>query len=177
MKILANILGLCAVACFVLSYQLKSRRGIILLNAASRILFVSQYLLLGAYEGVLLGAVAFPITLLCKNRERGWIKRHFWLTVILSNLCLIAAGLVTYRDVYSLLPLLGVTLETLALWPRKESHIRALSLLGVPFWLVYNLHSGAYGASVGNVFALVSLGLAILRYDLLKKEKAAPGED
>ena len=44
-------------------------------------------------------------------------------------------------------------------------------LLGAPFWLVYNMMSAAYGSVVGNVFTLVSITVAIVRYDILKKEK------
>ena len=45
-------------------------------------------------------------------------------------------------------------------------------LLGAPFWLVYNMLSAAYGSALGNVITLVSITVAIIRYDVLKKEKA-----
>ena len=54
MKIIANIIGIAAVAMFVLSYQLKTRRGIIFFNAGSRVFYVLQYILLGAFEGAVL---------------------------------------------------------------------------------------------------------------------------
>ena len=96
MNILATILGLCAVLMFVLSYQLKSRRGSIFFNASSRILYVVQYILIGAFEGTLLDVVAFFVSLLC----------------------------------------------------------------------------GAYGSAVGNAITLVSITIAIVHYDLLKKKKS-----
>ena len=70
----------------------------------------------------------------------------------------------------SLLPILGVIFETLALWMQKERRIRAFSLLGAPFWLAYNLLSGAYASALGNVFTLVSITVAIVRYDILKQK-------
>ena len=82
MNVLATVLGILAVAMFVGSYQLKSRRAIIFFNAGSRVLYVIQYI-----------------------------------------------------------------------------------LLGTPFWLVYNMLSA-------NVITLVSITVAIIRYDVLKKEKA-----
>jgi len=171
MKLAANILGLCAVAMFVLSYQLKSRRQIIFFNAASRLLYVAQYILLGAFEGALLDITAFFVSLLCRERDRGWVKEHFVLTVILSNAAIAALGMLTYKNVFSLLPIFGVIFETLALWLKKERHIRVVSLLGAPFWLAYNLLSGAYGSAVGNVITLVSITAAILRYDVCRKKE------
>ena len=69
------------------------------------------------------------------------------------------------------MPIFGVLFETLALWLKKERNIRVVSLLGAPFWLVYNRLNGAYGSAIGNVITLVSISVAIVRYDILKKEK------
>ena len=89
---------------------------------------------------------------------------------MLANLAIVAFGMLTYKNIFSLLPILGVIFETLALWLKKESNIRVVSLLGAPFWLAYNMVSGAYGSAVGNVITLVSITLAIVRYDVLKRE-------
>ena len=81
MTILATIIGFCAVLMFVLSYQLKSRSGIILFNAGSRILYVTQYILLGAFEGALLDIVAFGVSLLCAKSNSGdarYIKKYIF---------------------------------------------------------------------------------------------------
>ena len=171
MEILANIIGTMATVMFVLSYQMKTRRWIIILNAGSRILYVVQYLLLGAFEGALLDTVAFFISLLCRNREKGFIKDHFLFTVIAANLAIVGFGMITYKDIFSLLPILGVIFETLALWLINERSIRIVSLLGAPFWLVYNTLNAAYGSSAGNIITLVSITVAIIRYDILKQEK------
>ena len=173
MNVLATILGLGAVALFVFSYQLKNRKGIILCNSASRVLYVSQYFLLGAFEGALLDIVAFFISLLCCGRDNKFIKKYFVLTVILSNVAIIGIGLITYKDIFSLLPIFGVVFETLGLWLKKERHIRFVSLAGAPFWLVYNLLYKAYGSAIGNVITIVSILVAIARYDIPKKEKCA----
>ena len=171
MKILATVVGFCAVATFVLSYQMKSRRGILVLNAGSRVLYVLQYILLGAFEGALLDVVAFLVSLVCAKSDSRFVKKHFHLTIILTNAAIIGFGLIVYQNVFSLLPILGVIFETLALWLKKERSIRAVSLLGAPFWLAYNLICFAYASALGNVFTLVSVAVAIWRYDILKKEK------
>ena len=170
MKYFANFLGLLAVALFVASYQIKSRKKLIIVNAASRILYVAQYVLLGAYEGALLDIVAFFISLLYHNRNK-IPKRYFVLVVIASNAAIIGVGLLTYQNIFSLLPILGVIFETLALWFNRERHIRIFSLAGAPFWLAYNVYSTAYGSAIGNVITLISISVAILRYDIRKKKK------
>ena len=93
------------------------------------------------------------------------------LTVVLSNAGIVAIGMLTYQNVFSLLPILGVIFETLALWLKKERNIRIMSLLGAPFWLAYNLMNLAYGSAIGNVITLVSITVAIIRYDVLGQKR------
>lgn len=170
MDVLANVLGLTAVALFVLSYQFKKRRGIIICNASSRVLYVAQYFLLGAFEGAWLDITAFFVSLLCMGREKKFFKRFFPLIVIFVNLVIIGVGMLSYKNVFSLLPILGVIFETQALWLKNENKILWLSLLGAPFWLVYNLLNNAYGSAVGNVITLVSITVALVRYYSLKEK-------
>ena len=171
MYLLSTIFGLLAVGMFVLSYQMKSRRNIILLNAGSRVLYVAQYILLGAIEGALLDVVALLVSVFYRARDKGFMKKHPALTVIVTNVVILALGMLTYRNIFSLLPIFGVIFETLGLWLKKEKHIRLVSLFGAPFWLVYNMLNRAYGSLIGNVITLASIFVAIVRYDILKKEK------
>ena len=89
----ATVLGLLAVALFVLSYQIKSRKRLIAVNAASRILSVAQYLFLGAIEGALLDVVAFLVSLLCHKRDCKWIKRYTVWVILASNAVIVGVGL------------------------------------------------------------------------------------
>ena len=171
MEIIANILGLMAVAMFVISYQFKSRKALIICNAGSRLLYILQYILLGALTGAVLDMIAFAISVIFERRKCGIISRHPRLTLALCYGVVAAAGALTYDGPWSLAPILGVVFETLALWLTRERSIRLLSLLGAPPWFAYNIKNAAYASALGNVITLVSIGIAILRYDILKKEK------
>ncbi len=171
MELIANIIGISAVVMFVLSYQLKTRKGIILFNAGSRVLYVLQYLLLGAFEGAVLDIVALAVSVLAQNKDRPVLSKHPRLTVVGANLFIVLSGLLLYKNIFSLLPIAGVLFETGALWLNKEKEIRILSFFGAPFWLAYNLIYIAYGSAIGNVMTMVSIGIAIVRYDILKNKE------
>ena len=51
---MAHILGVLAVIAFLLSFQFKTRRNIIAVNLTSRLLYILQYIFLGAFEGAVL---------------------------------------------------------------------------------------------------------------------------
>lgn len=83
---------------------------------------------------------------------------------------IIAAGLPLYKNIFSLFPIIGVLLHTGAFWMDDEKKIRQVSLLGSPFWLIYNFISGAYGSCIGDILSIISILVAMCRYDFKKKK-------
>ena len=58
MFIFAQIVGIAAVGLFLLSFQLKKRRQIVLTTCISNCLYVLQYCLLGAFSGAVLDVLS-----------------------------------------------------------------------------------------------------------------------
>ncbi len=170
MMVAAQIVGVFAVALFLLSYQMKKRKNIILCNAVSRVLYILQYLMLGAYEGAVLDILGTVSSVMAQNKEKGFMRRHLKEMFLLINLLMVGTGIWLYEDVFSLGALIGVLLHTVAFWITKEKTIRWVSFLGSPFWLIFNLANQAYGSAVGDFLTMVSISTAIYRYDI-KGEK------
>ena len=171
MEKIAFVIGLLAVAFFVLSY-LQKRRGVILAtNLTSRVLYVVQYLLLGAFEGAVLDVLGAASGAVASSDERELVKKNKRVIFIGINAIIIIAGALLYKNIFSLFPLVGILLQTDALWLKKEKYIRIVSMLGCPFWFMYNFVSGAYGSCIGDVLSFAALGVSLLRYDILKKGK------
>ena len=169
MNYIAFIVGITAVAIYLLGYQQKTRKRIIIFNATSRALYILQYLLLSAFEGAVLDIAGIISSVLAQKKDAPFIKKHLKMYIIGVNLLIVIMGLLTYKNVYSLLPICGVLLHTSAFWITDEKRIRLVSLLGCPFWLVYNLVSGAYGSVIGDALSVLSLVIAIYRYDIKKQ--------
>ena len=170
MTVLAQIIGLIAVAAFLLSYQQKKRKNIILCNSVSRVLYVTQYIMLGAFEGAVLDVLGTISSVMACYKERSFIRKHLKLVVVAINLIIVICGLCMYENVLSLCPIVGVILHTSAFWITNEKIIRRVSLIGSPFWLIYNISSMAYGSAVGDALTIISILTAIYRYDIRGKE-------
>ena len=169
MYIIAQIVGLFAVATFLLSYQFRKRKHIILVNSISSVLYVLQYILLGAFEGAAIDILSAVSSMAAHNKDRKWIAKYMKIIVVVLNLAILGAGLSFYKNIFSLFPVVGAILQTSAFWIASEKRIRQVSFLGAPFWLVYNFVSQAYGSAVGSLLSIVSIGLAICRYDIYPK--------
>lgn len=165
MLIVAQIIGLGAVALYLLSFQLKRRSGMVAVTCASNCLYVLQYLLLGAFSGAVLDILSTVSSFVAtkKNEPKCYAKWIFLglMFVILGSGCALA---IAQNSNLELLALAGALLQTGGLWFEKEQTIRKFALAGAPFWLVYNFLSMAYGAAVGTILTMASAIVGLLRY-------------
>ncbi|MBO5683072.1 MAG: YgjV family protein [Clostridia bacterium] len=174
MNTAALIVGLFAVALYVLSYLQKNRGAILTLGVISRLLYVVQYLLLGAYSGAVLDVVGAGSGVLAQKSERGFVKKHKAAIFIAVNVITVAIGVALFLrsgKILDLLPLAGILFQTDALWLKKEKYIRLVSILGCPCWFTYNIITGAYGSCIGDSLSFLALAISMLRYDILGKKE------
>ena len=172
--IIPQIVGLAAVATFLLSYQQKKRRNIILMNVTSRFLYILQYLLLGAFSGMALDVLGALSSVVAGKKDRPFVAKHLKLIIILLNGSMIAAGIticIINKSLLDLLPIAGVLLHTGAVWISDERIIRRVSLLGSPFWFIYNFASRAYGSAIGDLLSMVSIITAMIKFREKKSGK------
>ena len=185
--IIPQIIGITGTVLYILCFQLKHRIGIILMNATSRLLFVIQYCLLGAFSGAILDILGITAAFVATKKDKSFFKKHALLIFLLTVAVIVAGGalsivlalkaaekITAWIVILNLLPTLGVLLHSSAFFLTEERRIRILSLVGSPFWFVYNTASKAYGSSVGDVLSMASIISAMIRYKKQKKtEKEA----
>ncbi len=169
----AQVVGFIAVFFYLLGYLQRKRGYILLFNLTSRVLYILQYLMLGAFSGAVLDVAGALSTVFAQKKDAPWIKKHLGAVIIFVNVVIVAAGIyvmVISEDVFGFLPILGVMFHTNAFWIDDEKKIRRLSMIGSPFWLAYNFISSAYFSCVGDTLSMVSLGISMYRYDRKKSK-------
>ena len=171
--IISQIIGLFAVGLYLLSYQLKKRKAIVWTTCISNALYVTQYILLGAFSGAVMDFLSTVSSFFATKKNAHRLKRHIKLIAFLNLLFIAAAGVaiaVVQRDAVELLAVVGALLQTGGLWCDNEQTIRKFGLASAPFWLCYNFISQAYGAALGSVLAIVSVIISIIRYRNKREE-------
>ncbi len=171
MKIAATIVGILGVVLYISSYQFKKRKTIVTVYSIANFLYVLQYFLLGAFSGVAMDGLGFVSSLFAAKKENALVKKYHKLIIVVIDLLMVVAGIMLYKNIFSPFATIAVIIETSALWVSSEKVIRRITLVSAPFWLTYNLAFGAYGSAIGSVINIVSLTVAIIRYDFLKKEQ------
>ena len=127
--------------------------------------------MLGAFSGAVLDVLGAISSLVASKKSVGFVKRYAKAIVILLDASMVVAGILLYENIFSILPVLGVLFHTTAFWIDDERIIRIVSLIGSPFWLVYNFVSRAYGSAVGDALTIGSIIIAMIRYRSKPNEK------
>ena len=118
-------------------------------------------------RGVCGGILGAASSVIVGKKNTPFVQRHTKALILGVNGCIVAADAAiailnrSWLDVFSII---GVVLHTDAFWISDEKTIRRVSLLGSPFWFVYNFFSRAYGSAAGDVLTMCSIGIAIVRY-------------
>lgn len=165
--IASQVIGVTAVALYLLSFQLKKRRQIVWCTCLSNTLYVLQYLLLGAFSGAVMDFLSSVASFFAGKKNATWFKQHTRLLAFLIFGLISAVGLALAAvrgDSVELLAVAGALLQTGGLWFDDEQTIRKFGLASAPFWLIYNFISQAYGAALGSVLAICSSIIALERY-------------
>lgn len=166
-KIVAEVIGIIGIICSILSFQCEQRKRVMLFQVMASFMFTTQLFLVGAVTGACMDLINFVRSLFF-SIDREWAKSKWWLVLFMA--ILICAGIVTWKDAYSILPIIGSLLSTVALWMKTSKNIRLISLFSGPCWLVYNIVNGAYSAAVNELIAMTSIVIGMLRYDVRKKD-------
>ncbi len=174
LEIIATIVGAFAAAIYVASYQCKTRKWILLLGAISRALFIAQYVLLGAFSGAVLDVIGMIAALIAGKKEHPVIKKLFVPIIIVTHSVILVTVALLYQGWADIFVLVGMMFQTAALWFTREKLIRRITLCSCPCWLTYNLASKAYFSALSDTIGIISMIVAMFRYDFKKKEKGSP---
>ena len=92
---IAMVIGIFAVILYALGYLQRKRRSIIILNVASKILYITQYVLLGAFAGAALDIAGAISSILAERKNRiPFIKKYTKLFVIIIDAVIVVVGVV-----------------------------------------------------------------------------------
>lgn len=173
--VISQLLSVIATALLLLSFQQKTHKRIVIMQAVSGLLFGIQYLMIGAYEGMMCNFIGMVRSITYSFRH----KSKFVDSVIcptLFSLTFVVSSIFTYQSPLSLVPAAAMIISSYVMWIPQTQKLRALSLPTSALWLLYNISSNAVVAIFTELFNLISIIIALIRFSKfaqnLKKKKA-----
>lgn len=177
-EIIAQIIGVFAMAMNCLSYQQRSKVGILLFQLIGSALFAVNFFMLGAYSGAILNVVAIIRAFVFIKKDFFRAEHPAWavafsVTYVLSYALVFTAlgkEATPYNFIVEILPVIAMIVTTVGFRFKSAKALRRFGFVSSPLWLCYNVCSVAVGAIICEAINIVSLVIATVRFDLKKKE-------
>ena len=156
-------MGVAGIISSIISFQCKEHKPLMRLRTANELLFGLQYLMLGAYTGMLanfVGCVRNIIFTRMVEKKKSTMNMRFLFSVLF-----IAMSLFTWAGFKSILIGVAKVMSTYAYGSKNTGFV----LLTSSVWLFYDAAVKSYAGCVCEIFTLCSIVAGIIRIDILKK--------
>ena len=178
-EIVAQAIGIVAMLFNIISFQMKTQRGVIFCQLCGGMLFTINFFMLGATVGGILNAIAVFRAVVFMFKDKFRADHILWLIgfVVLYLTSYVLTFTVFNKDakaidyVLEVFPVVAMTAQSVAFRRGDAKTIRLLGLISSPSWLVYNIYYVAVGAIVCEAVSIVSIIVGILRYDIKRNAK------
>ena len=174
LEIIAQILGVFALATSVISFQMKTYRQIMVMQIICAALFSVHLGMLyaaghrDAISGCVGNGICFVRDIVFWMTDRRVEKRR-WLKTLVFSVLMVIAGIVTWQSPVSLICTVGMVLKTVSFSMYDPQNVRRVILIASPFFLVYEILSASIGGTVNEIISFTSAVIALFRY---RKKKA-----
>lgn len=161
---LAQAVGAIGVIAFIVSFQIKSNRALLIIQFFADLMFCIQFVLLGAYSGCLSLAVMLLRNLILIFRKKNtWAQWSGWLWVLVGLTAVFTV--ITWDGFKSLLPLTAGVGSTIMFWKGNARGYRTANLFcACPCWLTYDAIVGSYAGMLNESITLISILVSIFRF-------------
>lgn len=153
------------------SYLVKKRRAIILLDIFSMVAGIVAFLLLGADQGMAMSVVILLANFyyLWDEHKNGKQKKYFIRDYVVLAIVMLTIGVLTvltYDGLPSLLSVAATVLYEISIWQKQP---KVYKLLGIPVALCWVLYNGFVRSIFGVLCELIMLVASIVGYVLATK--------
>ena len=164
--IIAQIIGIIGAGLAMIAAQMKEKNKYLLFYAMSYGFFVINMILLKAYSGAINCVILTILTLISTRFEE---KKFPTGLAIIFGIVILIGNVITYKDVFSLLPAIASYIYLFILLSKNMKMIRKSTVCLRLLWAIYDFIVKAYTTFALDIFSLISSLIAIYRLDIRKK--------
>ena len=171
MEVLIQGIGAIGYTALALSYYRKKKIDILFMQIIAYIFFSIHYYLLDAITGTmcnLLGLIAITFIYLVE-KKKDLKRRNIFILGIIPILVLIA--LLTYENMYSILPIFASVLSLISFLTDEENTIRGIGIISAISWLIYAIIYKSYVAIVFEIITVIATLVAFIKYKIIKQQR------
>lgn len=167
-EIAGQIISLIAVILSFVTYQMKSKNGIMVMLSIATGISCIAYALLGGTVALVLNLVSIVRNICFYHKDKKILSSKA--VPIVLALIMGVLSIFTWEGAHSTFFVVGLMLNTLAMGYFNAQNLRWSILLTSSLILIYNLFIPSIGGTINEVVAITSAVIGIIRY----RKKDAP---
>lgn len=168
--IISQIVGFISFVISLVAYHRKEKKKIFQTMMVANILDIIHYFLLGAYSGCVTKVMALGRNeiIILKEKNKKLNKTIIFIIILIVY---IISGIVTYKNIYSILPILAAIIYLFFVWNGNELKVKRVAFYCYFLWLTYNICVFSIAGIVSNCVAIISTFIAIYNERKANKKK------
>ncbi|MBE5820758.1 MAG: YgjV family protein [Clostridiales bacterium] len=172
MFIIAQLIGLIIIFLSIIGLQQKKGERFLFYQTIINILYIVQYILLGAITGAVICTIAMIRCIIFWKYKKENKKTPVCFLIIFILLSILS-GIITSNNIFDYILTIGTIVFTYALWQDNMKIMRVGSLISVITYMIYNLIFKAYTAMILDGIDFFNLMIAIYNNDIknIKRKK------
>lgn len=159
-QIIAQALGIVAMVFSVTSFQLKTKKQIIIMQILTSVVFATHYFMINAITAAVVNLVAIVRNIVFYNKNKPFFKSRMWVWGFATVMAL--CGAASWQGPISLLMCVGMVFNTLAVGADKPINTRKLILISSPFVLMYNIWAMSVGGIINESLVIIITLITLL---------------
>ena len=162
---------ICVVVAMILlgiTYLVKDKKIVLILAILFASLYGVQYLLLNAISGFLMNIVSIIRNIWFYINVKKKKKNNIIVLISLSVIAIVF-GLMSFKDIFSLLPIIATILYTYSIWQDEIKIYRWLAIPTSISWIIYNTYTNSIFAIISESILLIIEIIGIVKLYKSKK--------
>ncbi len=158
--IISQTFGFSAFIISLMAYHKKDKEKIFKTMLIANILDIIHYFFLHAYSGCFTKIIALirnEIIILKEKKQ----KLNSKLVLFLIFTVYIISGIISYQNIFSILPILAATIYLFFIWNGNELQVKKVAFFCYFLWLIYNICVFSVAGIVSNCISIVSTSIAV----------------
>jgi len=156
-------LGIFTLIFYGLSFQMKTKENLLIMQIVSNIFTAIQYILTMALTGAvqnILGVIRGIVFYFYKKRRLNPDKK----VLVVFELAIILGTVFTWDNILSCFPLIGMTANLYGQWQNDMKRIRILAIVSAVLWSIYAFYTGVYTSMLTEILKIASSLIGLWRF-------------
>jgi len=155
---------------------MKTKEKLLILNISACATLITQYILSNAITGAAASSFSIIRGIIFYIYKKRDLKPSL-AVLLLLELIVITLTILTWANMFSILPFLGLTINLYGQWQNNMKRLRIFAISASVCFFIYQLNAGMYTAMFGEVSIFVSGIIALWRFKQQKTIETSEKQD